>query len=148
MRGFNVIHYLPDHAPLDVDSLSEPIHILPLQAQDLGNAEPEADGNQHEQAKSQIVVELVDEELKFTNVQTARLANTLGHAFDRDQRHRIAFRRNLVAPHGIVPENLQQAADVSLAFGSDSQTAQPQLDRSRLNVGNGMVGPLGQNVVG
>jgi hypothetical protein len=30
MRGFNVIHYLPDHAPLDVDPLSEPVDIFPF----------------------------------------------------------------------------------------------------------------------
>src|ERR1700733_2073644 len=86
-----------------------------FQGEALTNPQPKANADQRYGAEW--VFQLAQEPLELVNRETARLPRTLGRASHRYQRNRVRLYRDKPAPHCIVPNGLQQPANVPATLG-------------------------------
>src|SRR5207248_4692319 len=102
---FHIIHDLLHYAALDADRLSQPIDILPLQAKHLGDAKPEADGQEQHRARTNIFAKSFHEGVKLFGGEASRFSKPPVRSFYAYKLHRITLRRHVSSPHRVIPQD-------------------------------------------
>lgn len=134
LAGFDLIYELFYNRSLDADGLAQPIHIMPLQPQELRDSQAEADEQEHHSARANVVSERAQQAVEFRVREAARFAHPPACTLHLDQLHGIALRGHGAAPHRVIPKDADGAADMHFALGGERQILEPQFNRAGLQV--------------